>query len=256
MDEFLTYLLLCLSAFAAGAINAVAGGGTLLTFPALLSVIDSVRANATSTVALMPGSLAGAWGYRTELARNRRMVLYLLPPSLIGGGLGSWLLTYFPASVFDGVVPWLILGAAVLFLVQKPLARWLKTHPHSEPTGATLAVVLGFQFLIGVYGGYFGAGIGILMLTSLSFMGLGDIHHVNGVKTILAAAMNAVAIIWFIYKEVVIWRYALMMAAAGIVGGYLGARGARRLKPDAVRLIVIVVGFAVAAYCFWRQLHT
>jgi uncharacterized protein len=255
MDETVTYLLLCLSAFLAGAINAVAGGGTLLTFPALLAVVSPVQANATSTVALMPGSLAGAWGYRAEVVRVRRMILWLLPSSLIGGAIGSILVTRFPERVFESLVPWLVLGASILFLVQKPIARWLKTHPHAEPHGAAIAGVVFFQFLVGVYGGYFGAGIGILMLTSLGFMGLGDIHHMNGAKTILAAAMNAVAVAWFIYEGVVVWHYALAMAAAGIAGGYLGARGARRLQPEVVRFIVVLVGFSVAAFCFWDQLR-
>ena len=253
MDSLLPYLGLCFAAFAAGAVNAVAGGGTLLTFPALLGVVGSVQANATSTVALLPGSLAGAWGYRTELARVRRLTLWLIPPSLVGGYVGARLVTAFPEQVFASVVPWLILAASVLFLLQKPVARWLKTHPHAVPSGPTLAAVLAFQFLVGVYGGYFGAGIGILMLTSLSFMGMGDIHHVNAAKTILAAAMNAVAVLEFVIKGAVVWRYALPMAAAGILGGYVGARSARRLSPESVRLIVVLVGFSVAAYCFWQQ---
>jgi uncharacterized protein len=254
MDEFPTYLLLCLSAFVAGAINSVAGGGTLLTFPALMGVVTPVQANATSTLALMPGSLAGAWGYRRELKNVRRMVLWLLPPSLIGGYLGALLVTEFPERVFERLVPWLILAAAVLFLIQKPLARWLKAHPHAEPHGAAVAGVVAFQFLVAVYGGYFGAGIGILMLASLGFMGLGDIHHMNAVKTLLAAVMNAVAVVQFVIRGMVVWRYALAMAAAGIAGGYLGARLARRTPPEYVRAFVIVVGFALAAYYFWKQL--
>ena len=254
MDETLTYLLLCLSAFAAGAINSVAGGGTLLTFPALLGVVSPVQANATSTVALMPGSLAGAWGYRTELRRVRRMVLLLLPPSIVGGYLGAWLVTEFPERVFEHLVPWLILAAALLFLIQKPLACWLKAHPHAEPHGAAVAGVIAFQFLVAVYGGYFGAGIGILMLASLGFKGLGDIHLQNAAKTLLAAVMNAVAVVKFVMSGMVVWHYALAMAMAGIAGGYLGARLARRTPPEYVRGFVVVVGFGLAGYYFWKQL--
>jgi uncharacterized protein len=156
-DTPLTWLLLSASAFAAGAVNAIAGGGTLLTFPSLLAVLSPVFANATSTAALMPGSLASAWGYRLELRRSRRHLARLWPPSLVGGIIGSLLLTHLPERIFAGAVPWLLVTASVLLLVQKPLVRWVGALPHAEPKASTLLGVMSFQLLVGIYGGYFGA---------------------------------------------------------------------------------------------------
>ena len=185
--------LLCSSAFVAGAVNAIAGGGTLLTFPSLLTLVSPVSANATSTMALLPGSLAAGLGYRTELASCREHLIRLLPPSLLGGIVGSLFLIRMPEKVFAGLVPWLLVAASVLLLLQRPLLRWIGSHPHEKPAARTLVAVIFFQFLVGIYGGYFGAGIGILMLSSLAFVGVPDIHHMNALKSILAAAMNGVS---------------------------------------------------------------
>jgi uncharacterized membrane protein YfcA len=251
-----TDLLLCLCAFLAGVVNSVAGGGTLLTFPALLAILPPVTANGTSTVALLPGSLAASWGYRQELREVSRMALWLLVPSLVGGYVGTKLVTTYPDEVFKALVPWLILFAATLFLVQGPVARRLRKEKHDEPArGWTLAAIVVFQFFVAVYGGYFGAGIGILMLSSLTFMGIGDVHRVNALKTLLAGAINATSVAVFIDEGRVEWRYAGMMAAAAVVGGYAGARVARRLPAAYVRAIVIAVGFGLAGYEFYKQLR-
>jgi len=146
-DPILSSLLLCAAAFLAGAINAVAGGGTLLTFPALLAILNPVAANATSTVALFPGSLAGGWGYRRELEEVRPELARLWLPSLIGGALGSLAVTRFPERVFENLVPWLLLAASTLMLLQKPLMRWLGAHPHAAPSRSTAAAVVFFQLL-------------------------------------------------------------------------------------------------------------
>ncbi|MCS7046208.1 MAG: sulfite exporter TauE/SafE family protein [Gemmataceae bacterium] len=255
------YVWLCLAAAAAGAVNAVAGGGTLLTFPALrftpllTSRWDgSILANATSTVALLPGSVASAWGYRTELRRCRTWLVALSLPSLLGGGLGAELLVHGGPRIFEPLVPWLILTAACLFLLQPALARYFRRHAGRTPPGPVLlgAIILG-QFAIGVYGGYFGAGIGILMLSSLAFLGLDDIHHVNALKTFLAFCTNGISAVLFVVRAQVYWPYAVAMAAAAILGGYVGARWARTLRPDAVRGMVIAIGFGLAAYYFSRQ---
>ncbi len=248
-----TYPLLFVSAILGGAINSIAGGGTLLTFPALLAVIHPVAANATSTVALLPGSLASAWGYRAELADCRRMLVLLFWPSLIGGILGSLAVTRFPERVFENLVPWLLVGASTLMLLQRPIAKWIGAHPHEEPKRSTAAAIVFFQFLVGIYGGYFGAGIGILMLSSLAFMGIPDIHRMNAVKTILAATMNGVTVVIFALEGVVVWKYAAAMAVASIIGGYIGARMARKLPAGRVRLIVIAIGFGVAGYSFYKR---
>jgi uncharacterized membrane protein YfcA len=249
-----TYALLILSALAAGVVNSIAGGGTLLTFPALLSVVDPVMANATSTVALVPGSLAGAWGYRREMSHARRWAALLFWPSLLGGTTGSLLLTQLDERYFRALVPWLILMAAVLFLVQPAMARLVGIGvPHAAPSrGIVIAVVI-FQFIVAVYGGYFGAGIGILMLSALALMGFGDIHHMNALKTLLAGVINGVSVVVFVVDQVVEWRYALSMAIAAIIGGYFGARVARRLNRNFVRWLVIAIGFGLAAYFFYQQ---
>jgi len=258
-DPVWAYTFLCASAFAAGVMNSVAGGGTLLTFPALLTALApfgsqaAALANGTSTVALLPGSFAGAVGYRKELAECRRFVARMLLPSLVGGYLGAWLVGK-DTDTFKVLVPWLILTAALLFAVQAPVARWLKAHhPHREPGPLTQAGLVGFQFLIAVYGGYFGAGIGILMLTTLGFMGVGDIHRMNAVKTFLAAMINGASVVVFVRDGLVRWEFAGPMILAAVAGGYAGARVARRLPAHYVRYAVIVIGFGLAAVYFIRQ---
>jgi uncharacterized protein len=255
MSEIVTHLILDASALAAGVMNSLAGGGTLLTFPALLATVDPVTANATSTLALMPGSMAGAWGYRGELKKCRRWIGWLTVPSLVGGVIGALLVTRLDEKVFATLVPWLILTAAVLFLVQKQVMRWLGIGQHADvpPTPRVLAGVIFFQLLVGIYGGYFGAGIGILMITSLGLMGLGDLLEVNALKTFLAACMNGVAVAIFIAEGKVHWPFALSMGAAAVVGGYLGARLARRMPVALLRWLIIAIGFGLAGYYFARQ---
>lgn len=243
-----SWLFLCAAAVAAGAVNAIAGGGTLLTFPSLLAVLSPVAANATSTFALFPGSLASGLGYRHELAQCRTHLVRLLPPSLAGGLIGSLLVTRLPEKVFASAVPWLLITASTLLLLQRPIARYFGAHPHEAPTPRTIAVIVFFQFLVGIYGGYFGAGIGILMLSSLAFMGIPDIHQMNAVKSILAAAMNGITLLIFFLSGAIVWKFAIVMGIAGTIGGYAGARIARRMKPDYVRAFVVFIGFAVALY--------
>ncbi len=258
--DFWTFAFLCVSAFFAGVMNSVAGGGTLLTFPALTALLTPALANATSTVALLPGSFAGALGYRKELWECRRFVGRMIVPSIAGGFLGAWLVGK-NEDTFATLVPWLILTAAVLFVVQAPLSKWVKqraaaegAHPdHHEPNGVTQALVIGFQFLVAVYGGYFGAGIGILMLSALGFMGVGDIHRMNAVKTFLAASINAASVVVFVRDGLVNWECAGVMAVAAIFGGYTGARVARRLPARYVRYSVIVIGFGLSAYYFVKK---
>ena len=245
--------LLFAAAFAGGAVNAVAGGGTLLTFPTLLTLLSPVGANATSTMALLPGSLAAAAGFRKELQANRETLRLLWPPSLIGGILGSILLIRMPEKVFASLVPWLLVLASVLLLLQKPLARYLGAHPHLRPKGSTVIGIVAFQLLVGIYGGYFGAGIGILMLSSLALAGIPDIHAMNAVKNILAVTINGVTAVILAFAGVVVWKYAALMAVGSIAGGYAGARVARRMRPDYIRVMVVSIGFGVAAYSWWSS---
>jgi len=256
MDELGIYSILALSAFLAGIMNSVAGGGTLLTFPALMAVVSPSVANATSTIALMPGSMAGAWGYRKEFRPVRQFALLMLIPSFFGGLLGSLFLIWFP-NEFGVLVPWLILTAALLFMIQPFISKFLKRRRiehHSELHTGTLLAILGFQFLVATYGGFFGAGIGILMLAALGFMGLTNIHQMNAVKTFLASMINGISVVIFIAGDLIHWRYAGVMAAGAIVGGYAGARVARRLPAIYVRWVVIAIAFGLAVYYFAKQM--
>jgi uncharacterized membrane protein YfcA len=242
-----------LAAVAAGAINSVAGGGTLLTFPSLLTAVPSVTANATSTVALVPGSLASGWAYRREMQAARRWLVLLIWPSLLGGGVGALLVTRLE-RYFDVMVPWLLLTAATLFLFQPAIAKLTGVgKSHTTPSPGMHAAIIAFQFLVAVYGGYFGAGIGILMLSSLGFMGISDIHQMNALKCILGACINGVAVVVFIVERKVAWHLAILMSAAAILGGYWGAHYARRLNPNIVRWLVIAIGFSLAGHFFYRQ---
>ncbi len=246
------------SAFAAGAINSVAGGGTLLTFPTLVWLgLDSVAANATSTVAIWPGSLGGMWGYRKELGTADRRMLALIAPSLIGGITGALLLRSTPSSIFDALVPFLILFATILFMVQETVQRMFKPGEARHRSAKWLAGAILFQFLVALYGGYFGAGIGILMLAALSILGLTDIHQMNGLKSFFGMCINGVAAMYFIFAHMVQWPYVLIMAIGAIAGGVGGAGLARKTGRAAVRRVVIGIGFAMAFSLFlkWALKH-
>jgi uncharacterized membrane protein YfcA len=213
---------------------------------------QNVEANGTSTFALFPGSIASMWGYRREIRATTQWLKYLLPPSIIGGVLGAYL-TLLSPDVFKQLVPWLILTAAVLFMLQPLIARWMGIgQPHAVPTSATILGIMLLQFLIAVYGGYFGAGIGILMLSGLAMMGIADIHQMNGLKTVLATIINGLATAMFVVNGKVNWKFAIPMTVAAIVGGFLGAATARRLNRTVVRWVVITIGVGLSSYYFWK----
>jgi uncharacterized protein len=241
------------SAFAAGAINSVAGGGTLLTFPTLIWLgLNSVTANATSTVAIWPGSLGGMVGFRKELRTADSRMLALTGPSLLGGIAGALLLRFTPASIFDALVPFLILFATVLFMVQETVQRMFKTGEMRHRSAKWLAGAMLFQFFVALYGGYFGAGIGILMLAALSILGLTDIYQMNGLKNFFALCINGVAAMYFIFAHMVEWPYVLIMAVGAIAGGVGGAGLARRMGRTAMRRVVIGIGFAMSLSLFLK----
>lgn len=225
----------------------MAGGGTLLSFPMLIWLgVPSVAANATSTVALWPGSLGSIWGYRRELRGADPHVYTLVVPSLVGGIVGAVLLHRTPTAVFDRLVPILILFATCLFMVQEPIQRRFNLAPSRDETSHWLSWAMLYQLLVGLYGGYFGAGIGILMLAALSIMGHTDIHQMNALKNLLALCMNGVAALYFMFSGLVVGQDALVMAAGAIVGGAGGAGLARRLGQPTVRRLVVFVGLAMA----------
>jgi uncharacterized membrane protein YfcA len=271
-------LALAASAFAAGVMNAMAGGGTILTFPALLLVgVSPITANATSTVALVPGVLASLVGYRREVREHRRWLKTLFLPSLAGGALGSFLLLRTPEKLFAALAPQLVLFATVLFMLQGVVARraarrassgaasGAETAPGPAPAGSLapagpggltasrLAVATVLQLGVAIYGGYFGAGIGILMLALLGFLGLSDIHAMNGLKAFFNSTINIVAAVYFIVQGAVDWPAALVLAVGAIAGGYGGARLARRIGQKKARAAVVVIGLLVTAVLFWQQ---
>ena len=248
-------LVIFLAGIAAGAINAIAGGGTLISFPALLWIgRDAIVANATNTVAIWPGSLAGAYGFRRELATARRWLLLLIVPSIAGGALGAWLLLRTPNDTFERIVPFLILGATILLALQETVTKrlGLVAKSHENPGAGWMTFVLVFQFIVGVYGGYFGAGMGILMLAALGLIGMTDLHQMNGVKNVLAVFINGVAAIYFALSNAVAWSDVAIMTVGTIIGGYVGARVARRFGRQFVRIAVVVIGVVMSVALFVR----
>ena len=242
------------SAFLAGAVNSVAGGGTLLTFPTLIWLgLPPVAANATSTVAIWPGSLGSMFGYRREIRQTPLRMLMLVVPSAAGGILGALLLRWTPPAVFDRIVPFLVLFATILFMLQKPAQDLLKSSQHPvQHSWRWLAAAMLFQFAVAIYGGYFGAGIGILMLAALAILGFTDIHQMNGLKNFFGLCINGVAAVYFMLAHMVQWPYVLLMAVGAVAGGIGGSGLARRLGRTAVRRIVIAIGFSMALSLFWR----
>ena len=236
--------------------NSIAGGGTLLTFPALIALgVPPLTANATSTVALWPGAIGSMWGYRDVLRGAAPWARGFAIPSLLGGAVGAYLLLRTTEARFAALVPWLVLGATFLFMLQRPVMRWLRSRDTAgvrtarapqDDTAITsrrpTMVILIYQFLVAVYGGYFGAGVGILMLAALGFLGLSNIHRMNGLKNWGGVCMNAVAAAMFAFTNLVNWPVALAMAAGAISGGYLGSRSAQRVPQELVRGAVVVIG--------------
>src|SRR5258707_5972936 len=231
--------LMFTAAFFAGVVNSIAGGGTLLTFPLLIWLgLDPKVANATSTVALWPGLFAGLFGYRREMNDSSLMLMRLGVISIIGGGLGAWLLIVTPSPVFARMVPLLILFATVLFMIQGPVTRWLHLPaPGSKPISTAWwigAVVI--QFFSAMYGGYFGAGNGIMMLAVLGLLGLHNIHRANGVKNFLGVCINSVAVVAFSMMHLVSWPRALLMAVPASPGRLTCGRTPPRLRRPVISL--------------------
>jgi uncharacterized protein len=250
-----------IAAAAGGMVNSIAGGGTLLTFPALIALgVPPLVANATSTVALWPGALSSMYGYRAHLRGLRRWAAIFAIPSLLGGFCGAWLLLETSESRFEKIVPWLVFGATFLFAIQGPVMRRLRPQNHNNriddgtfaPRHGPTALL--WQFLVGVYGGYFGAGIGILMLAVLGFMGFTDIHRMNGLKNWGGLCINFVAAAMFAVSGIVDWAVALAMAVGAVAGGYAAAHLAQRVPQLVVRRAIIAIGFAAGVWLMWAPL--
>ncbi|HVW22602.1 MAG TPA: sulfite exporter TauE/SafE family protein [Opitutaceae bacterium] len=240
----------------AGVINAVAGGGSFFTFPALIFCgLPSIGANATSTIALWPGTVASVGAYRDDIRRVRRLLPGLLAISVVGGLLGALILVHTPQSTFDRILPWLMLAATGLFACGSRLARWMTSRQPPAEAGEARMGLPGYaaQLLIATYAGYFGGGASMLMLALLSLIGMSDIHAMNGVKTLLSATQNLIALIVFILHGLIAWPAALIMMGGAIAGGYGGARAAKRTDPRRIRAVVIAVGLALSLWFFLRR---
>jgi uncharacterized membrane protein YfcA len=251
--EIFGFIGLFIAAMLAGGINSVAGGGTLVSFPALVAFgVPTINANATNTSSLWPGSVSGAIGYARDTERDRVLTLTLLLPSALGALLGAFILVVTPEETFRRVVPFLVLFATLLFAFKDVYARITgrAAHEHVSWLGRVWGFL--FQLFIAAYGGYFGAGIGVLMLGSFSIMGMRDVHKMNAMKTILAAMINVIAFIYFALRGLVVWHLALWMGVGAIIGGYLGARLAKRIDQHKLRWFIIATGLIVSTWLFIR----
>ena len=252
-------LLMGAGGLAAGAINAMAGGGTFFSFPALLAVgLPPVVANASNSVALWPASLAGAWAYRRELARYKRYLLPMGLASFLGGAAGGGLLLAAGDARFSSLIPWLLAFATLLFAVSPQLSKILKRLRTPVPPAAGAAHGAGspigwaVQLLVAIYGGFFGAGMGILMMASLAIGGHEDVQHINALKNLLSAVIYSVTVITFIVAGAVSWPHTLVMLLTASLGGYAGARLARKIQGPWLRRMVIAVGSALTLYYFYK----
>jgi uncharacterized protein len=245
--------MLC-AAFAAGVINAIAGGGTLLTFPVLIWLgLDPKVANGTSTVALWPGLFGGLFGYRKELENSSAILFRLGSISVLGGAFGAWLLIWTPSKVFASLVPFLILFATILFMFHGEINKRLRLGSLDEkPMGLWWTGAIVFQFFSAMYGGYFGAGNGILMLAAMGLLGLHDINRANGIKNFLGICINSIAVLSFSLAGLVVWEDALVMACGALVGGYFGASMAKRVGQKWVRRAIVLIGWIIFFVMIWR----
>ncbi|HZQ93544.1 MAG TPA: sulfite exporter TauE/SafE family protein [Candidatus Sulfotelmatobacter sp.] len=237
-----------------GALNSVAGGGSFIAFPALLFAgVPPIPANATNTIALWTGAAASGGAYRKRLDVPRRVLIPLLAASLVGGLAGAYLLMRTPAHTFMRVLPWLTLGATLLFAFGRTLSGRRGPVMGHETTGAALAGATLFQLAVGVYGGYFGGGMGIVMLAMLATLGMTDIHSMNALKSVMGFVINGVAVVTFIAWRAVYWKQGGIMIAGAIAGGYLGAHFAMKLPQAWIRYFVVLVGAGMSVYFFWRS---
>lgn len=253
----LQWCWLTVAAFLAGLLNAVAGGGSFLLFPAMLSMkMLPIQANATNTVALWPGQLTSVAAYRNDIRKNLQMALPMGLAGLLGGTLGAVVLLSTPQMTFMHLVPWLLLVAAVIFAVSGPVSRWLERRVGGSQMGQhqprRLAVFIA-AMVVCFYIGYFGAGAGFLLITALSLFGYQDLHEINALKVVTTTAANGIAFVIFVIRGQVIWRYCLLAMVACAIGGYASARLARRVPQVFLRSLVVFIGLSMATWFFWRN---
>lgn len=245
--------LVGIAAFCAGAMNSVAGGGTFFSFPALLAAgVQPVAANASNSVALWPASLSGAWAYRTELARYKRYLIPMGIVSLIGGIGGGLLLLSTRDATFSRLIPWLLLFATVLFAFSGKISVLLRGAHDAKPGNSRTS--LAGQAVVSVYGGFFGAGMGILMLASLAMSGHDDVHEINAIKNLLSAIIYSVTVLTFVIAGAVSWPHTVVMLATATIGGYWGASIARKIPAVWLRRFIITVGFTLTVFYFYKTI--
>ena len=251
---FETIIFLFAAGALGGALNSVAGGGSFVAFPALLFVgVPPIPANATNTIALWTAAAASGGAYRKQLDVPRRVMVPLLAASLVGGLVGAYLLLKTPAQTFMRVLPWLTLGATLLFAFGRKLAAGRKSVLEHEATSAALVGATVFQLGVAVYGGYFGGGMGIVMLAMLAVLGMTDINAMNALKSVMGFVINGVAVLTFVIARAVYWKQGIVMILGGIAGGYLGAYYALRMRQSWIRAFVVLVGAGMTAYFFWKS---
>jgi uncharacterized membrane protein YfcA len=248
------FIWLVVASFLAGVMNAMAGGGSFISFPAMLSIgVPPIQANATNTVALWPGQLTSVAALRTDLRRD--LLPVVLTASVLGGVSGAVVLLQTKQRTFMHLVPWLLVVASLLFGISGPVSRWLKersSQPHEErplPLVPLLLVLLPVCFYIG----YFGAGAGFLIMTALALFGMEKMHELNAMKVTAACVSNLSAVATFIFSGAILWHYCLISMVFAGVGGYVGAQYARKMNAGVLRAVVVVTGMVVAGYFFWRN---
>ena len=245
------HLWLVVASFLAGALNAMAGGGSFLSFPALLGVgVPPIQANATNTVALWPGQFTSIAAYWQDLKANLQLVLPVCSAALLGGVTGAIVLLHTGQATFMALVPWLLLLASGLFAISGPVSRWLRERRVAKPSLVPLWISL---VVVSFYIGYFGAGAGFLVMSALAVFGIQNINQVNALKVIATCTANGIAVITFIVEKQILWKYCLLMMLAAAIGGYLGARYSRGLNPVVMRSLVVAIGLGMAAYFFFKQ---
>jgi uncharacterized membrane protein YfcA len=247
-------LWLPVASFLAGALNTVAGGGSFLSLPALINTLrgsglGSISAQATNNVALWPGQVTSVIAYREDLQRHSKRLFALSVASFVGGLIGAILLVITPSSRFLYLLPWLLLFAAVMFVLSEPLGRWLQTRGNARQSDLWLNVGM---VVVSVYVGYFGAGGGFLVMALFGLCGVTNIHEMNALKVATAVVSIGIAVVVFIFSGKVAWSYCGLMAVLAAIGGYVGARYSKRINPKWMRRIVASIGFVTAAYFFWH----
>jgi len=248
------------ASFLAGSLNAVAGGGSFLSFPAMLAVgLGPIQANATNTVALWPGQLTSIAGYRNEVRKHQALAIRMALAGLVGGSVGAIILLNTPATTFIQLVPWLLLFAALVFALSEPVMKQIKRLQRTQPPAAppdekkSYWLLIAMTTLVCFYIGYFGAGAGFLIISLLSVFGFQDLNEMNAMKVVSTTMANGMACLLFAFSGKVEWRYCLFAMVTCAIGGYLSARLAQRLNPRFLRAMVVVIGLGMAGYFFWKN---